>query len=71
MHDLRQNKALGWAHSSDFSPIARYDVRALGVAETFAQTFRANTGPIDHEWGISSASTDFVRSSSGIIRFCC
>ncbi|KAI0249794.1 hypothetical protein BJV78DRAFT_642956 [Lactifluus subvellereus] len=29
------------------------------LAATFAQIFRAKTGPVDHEWGISSASTDF------------
>jgi hypothetical protein len=31
------------------------------VADTFARIFRCKTGPIDYEWGISSASTDFVR----------
>ncbi|KAF8500161.1 aminoacylase 1-like protein 2 [Russula emetica] len=29
------------------------------LAETFARVFRCKTGPIDYEWGISSASTDF------------
>jgi amidohydrolase len=29
------------------------------LADTFARTFRCKTGPIDYEWGISSASTDF------------
>ncbi|KAI0050285.1 hypothetical protein FA95DRAFT_1487564 [Auriscalpium vulgare] len=31
--------------------------KALG--HTFAQTWRNKTGPIDYEWGIASASTDF------------
>ncbi|KAH8998052.1 aminoacylase 1-like protein 2 [Lactarius akahatsu] len=31
--------------------------KALG--ETFSRIFRSKTGPVDHEWGISSASTDF------------
>jgi hypothetical protein len=31
------------------------------VAETFTQVFRCKSGPVDYEWGISSASTDFVR----------
>ncbi|KAI0305373.1 hypothetical protein B0F90DRAFT_1809121 [Multifurca ochricompacta] len=29
------------------------------LAKTFARIFRNKTGPIDYEWGISSASTDF------------
>ncbi|KAH9962121.1 hypothetical protein BC827DRAFT_1199040 [Russula dissimulans] len=29
------------------------------LAETFARVFRSKTGPIDYEWGISGASTDF------------
>ncbi|KAI0267265.1 hypothetical protein BC834DRAFT_870482 [Gloeopeniophorella convolvens] len=40
--------------------VPMYDIRqnsALG--DTFAQAFRSKTGPIDYEWGIRSASTDF------------
>jgi len=29
------------------------------LAEAFAQVYRSKSGPIDYEWGISSASTDF------------
>lgn len=29
------------------------------LADTFARVHRSKTGPVDHEWGISSASTDF------------
>ncbi|KAH9994553.1 aminoacylase 1-like protein 2 [Russula compacta] len=29
------------------------------LAETFARVFRSKTGPVDYEWGIGSASTDF------------
>jgi hypothetical protein len=49
------------------------DTRALfwgeGVAETFAQVYRCKTGPVDYEWGISSASTDFVRLLPNMIGF--
>jgi len=29
------------------------------LADTFARVHRSKTGPVDYEWGISSASTDF------------
>lgn len=67
MHDLRQNKALGLHPILQIlSPITdgcscSFCWVCVGVAETFARVYRSKTGPVDYEWGISSASTDFVR----------
>lgn len=37
-----------------------YDLRQnKALADTFARVHRSKTGPVDYEWGISSASTDF------------
>jgi len=39
---------------------ATHDLRQnAALADTFARVFRKHYGPIDHEWGIKSASTDF------------
>jgi hypothetical protein len=66
MHDLRQNKALGLCPIFQFLfPITDGCSCSfwgyVEVAETFARIHRSKTGPVDYEWGISSASTDFVR----------
>jgi hypothetical protein len=59
VYELRQNKALGSTHPFDDFCTERTSV-LWRVAETFARVFRCKTGPVDYEWGISSASTDFV-----------
>jgi hypothetical protein len=35
--------------------------RARKLGDTFSRIFRSKSGPVDYEWGIGSASTDFVR----------
>jgi len=60
--DLRQNKALGMTASfSDGSHLrALYICSTLG--DEVANIVLNKYGSIDYEWGIKSASTDFVRS---------
>lgn len=59
--DLRQNKALGvTAPFPDDSHLIALYIR-LTVGDEVANIVLSKFGSIDYEWGIKSASTDFVR----------
>jgi len=59
--DLRQNKALGvTAPFPDDSHLIALYIRST-VGDEVANIVLSKFGSIDYEWGIKSASTDFVR----------
>jgi len=59
--DLRQNKALGATASfPDGSHLIALYIRST-VGDEVANIVLSKFGSIDYEWGIKSASTDFVR----------
>jgi hypothetical protein len=57
--DLRQNKALGRSSKWEFSSHTDYSISFPG--DEVANIVLNKYGSIDYEWGIKSASTDFVR----------
>lgn len=58
MYELRQNRALGEFHH--LTTISRKPPLTHRVGDEVANTILNKYGSIDYEWGISSASTDFV-----------
>lgn len=56
-HDLRQNKALGKLLSVQ---VFLFTKGCIG--DEVARVTKSRYGTIDYEWGIKSASTDFVSS---------
>lgn len=58
-HDLRQNRALG-KHLCKMCESVFTQIR---TGDEVARITKGRYGTVDYEWGIKSASTDFVSSS--------